>query len=117
MSVVTDYIKKCAPAERAFFNHLRDIVHAQIPDVEETWTYGLATFKYKGKYLIAFAAYKNFVSLYPGGAVGDVLKEETEQYRTGRGTFSFKAENPIADDTLEKVILFCKNDIDHRLKK
>lgn len=116
MSIILNYIEKQKADDKAYLLHLHELVHRVVPTVEDTWSYGIPTFKYKGKYMIAFAANKNFLSLYPGGEVGEVMKDDLKKYQTGRGTLSFKADAPIKDDVLEKVILFCRDGVDERLR-
>lgn len=117
MSIILNYVEKQKAADKAFLLHFHELVHRIVPTAEDTWSYGIPTFKYKGKYMIAFAANKNFLSLYPGGEVGEVMKKELKEYQTGRGTLSFKTDAPISDEVLEKVILFCRDSVDQRLKK
>lgn len=51
------YIRKAAPFARPILTHLRDVVHAACPDVEETVKWGHPAFMYKGM-LGGVAAFK-----------------------------------------------------------
>lgn len=116
MSAVTDYIEKLSPQEKTVFGHLRDLVHEVVPDAEDAYSYGLPTYKYKGKYLLAFASNKKFLSIYPGGYAIDAVGGELKKFATGRGTLSFTPDNQIPDESLLLVIKFCKDWIDENRK-
>lgn len=45
---VDAYIEKAAPFARPILTHLRDLVHATVPEVEEDVKWGMPAFMYKG---------------------------------------------------------------------
>lgn len=51
------YIEKAEPFARPILTHLRQVVHATIPDVEETIKWGMPCFDYKG-ILASMASFK-----------------------------------------------------------
>ena len=68
MSVVDDYLKNLPEPQKAELERIRKIVKQTVPEAEEVISYGVPGFKYKGKYLITFAAFKDHLSLFPGSA-------------------------------------------------
>jgi uncharacterized protein YdeI (YjbR/CyaY-like superfamily) len=52
------YISKVAPFAQPILSHLRDVVHAACPNVEETWKWSFPHFDYKGSILCSMAAFK-----------------------------------------------------------
>jgi len=114
MSVVTDYIEKLNEGEQTTLNRLRTIVYDIVPQVEDTFTYGIPTYRYKGKYLIGFASNKHFMSIYPGPTAIDVFKKELKNYKQSKGTISFTAETPLSDELLQNIVKFCKDTIDQK---
>jgi uncharacterized protein YdeI (YjbR/CyaY-like superfamily) len=52
------YIQKAAPFAQPILKHVRKVVHAACPDVEETIKWGLPHFDYKGEMMCAMAAFK-----------------------------------------------------------
>lgn len=115
MSVVTEYIEKLIPTERAYFEHMHNIVHTVAPDVEDTFSYGLPAYKHKGKYLIAFASNKKFLSIYPTPGPIEVLKEELAPFTLSKGTISFTMENPIPLGLLQMIVQLNKESIDKNI--
>jgi uncharacterized protein YdhG (YjbR/CyaY superfamily) len=114
MTIVTEYIEKLVPAEKAFFSHLRQLVYEVVPEAEDSFSYGIPTYKYKGKYMIAFASNKKFLSIYPGAEVISVFKKELEPFKLSKGTISFTPENPLPDALLRKIILRSRDAIQER---
>jgi uncharacterized protein YdeI (YjbR/CyaY-like superfamily) len=51
------YIKKSAEFSRPILEHLRDLVHASVPEVEETIKWGFPNFEFRGP-LCSMAAFK-----------------------------------------------------------
>ncbi len=45
---IDDYISKSADFAKPVLNHLRDLVHAECPNVQETIKWGMPFFEYKG---------------------------------------------------------------------
>lgn len=117
MSIVTEYIDKLNPAEKAVFERLREIVYEEVPEVEDGFSYGLPTYRYKGKYLLAFASNKKFLSIYPGGHAIGIVGGDLKKFATGRGTLSFTPDNQIPEASLRKLIQFCKDWIDEHQKQ
>jgi len=115
MSVVTDYIAALPGEEQAILNTLRAIVYKIVPDAEDAFSYGVPTYRYKGKYLLAFASNKHFMSIYPGGEAVGVFKAELTAYKQSKGTISFTAAKPLNDALLQNIVRFCKETIDQKL--
>ncbi len=65
------YIAKAAPFARPVLTHLRAVVHAAVPDVEETIKWGMPHFMHGG-ILCGFAAFKGHCALHVRGG-GDLL--------------------------------------------
>ena len=69
MSVVDDYLKSLSGPEKQTFAHMYDVVRHMVPSATEELSYAMPAFKYKGKGLVAIMVNKDFMSLYPFGAV------------------------------------------------
>lgn len=112
MTVVDDLLKNIPPNERAALEHIRTLVHKYTPDAEEVMTYGMPGFKYKGKYLLSFAAFKDHLSLFPGAEPIEVLRDELQDFKTSRGTIQFTIEKPLSDELLQQIIAICRSRIE-----
>lgn len=108
MSIIDDLLSESEPAQRTELERIRRVVHELCPDAEEVKTYGMPGFKYRGKYLLSFAAFKDHLSLFPGAEPTAVLEEKLKEYRFSKGTIQFTPDNPLPDDLLTEIVLLCK---------
>ena len=113
MSVIDDLFASLTDAQRTELEHIRKLVHATAPDVTEVMTYGMPGFKYKNKYLLAFAAFKDHLSVFPGGTVA-VFADDLQGFKTSKGTIQFTPEKRIPDALLERIILYRIGEIDSK---
>jgi uncharacterized protein YdhG (YjbR/CyaY superfamily) len=94
---VDEYVSALTPAQREQFERVRRIVRSVVPDAEETISYGIPTFKHRGKYLIYFAAFKDHMSVYP--TVGAV-----EATKGTKGTFRFSENDPVPEEVVRAIV-------------
>jgi uncharacterized protein YdeI (YjbR/CyaY-like superfamily) len=57
------YIEKAAPFAQPILIHLRELIHATCPDVEETWKWSFPNFDYHGSTMMSMAAFKQHCSV------------------------------------------------------
>ncbi len=100
MSVVDDYLKTLDPPQKAELSRVQTIIEKHVPQAEACITYGMPGYKYNKKYLVAFAAFKNHMSLFPGGEAVEMLGDKLEGYKTSRGTVQFTLEKPLPTDLI-----------------
>jgi uncharacterized protein YdeI (YjbR/CyaY-like superfamily) len=69
------YIAKAAPFAQPILSHMRELVHATIPGLEETLKWSMPHFVYKGKNLAGFAAFKAHAAfmIHGDGRQGDAM--------------------------------------------
>lgn len=81
---VTAYIRNAAPFARPILTHIREVVHAGCPDVEETMKWSMPMFTYHG-ILCFMAGFKQHVGLgfWKGSQFLDV-SDETESAAMGQ---------------------------------
>jgi uncharacterized protein YdhG (YjbR/CyaY superfamily) len=92
---VDEYLALVPDDARAALEKLRKTIKTAAPDTTETISYQMPTFKYRGRALVGFAAFKNHCSLFPYSAkVMDLCKAELESYETSKGTIRFPFERP-----------------------
>jgi uncharacterized protein YdhG (YjbR/CyaY superfamily) len=105
VSTVDEYVQGLTPGQRQQFERVRRIAKRLVPEAEETISYGIPTFKYRGKYLIYFAAHKNHMSVYP--TVGAV-----EATKGTKGTFQFTEDDPVPEDVVVTIVSQRKSEIE-----
>ena len=75
---VDAYIAKAAPFARPVLTHLRKVVHAAVPGVEETFKWGMPHFMHGG-ILCGFAAFKAHCAFHVRGAeplLGEAARDD-----------------------------------------
>jgi uncharacterized protein YdhG (YjbR/CyaY superfamily) len=102
MTPIDAYLEKVDPDKRAVLEHIRKLVKTMVPEVEEVISYGIPTLKYKGTYLIYFAAFKNHMSVFPGAPLR--LKPQLEGYKLGKGTIQFTVDKPLPDSIIKELV-------------
>ncbi|MGE5327759.1 MAG: iron chaperone [Thiobacillus sp.] len=105
MTVFDDRLSELESSQRVALERIRKIVYEIVPDVEEVITYGMPGFKYKGKYLIAFAAFKDHLSLFPTSKPIEDFKDRLSEYKLSKGTIQFTVDKPIPDDLVRQIVL------------
>jgi uncharacterized protein YdhG (YjbR/CyaY superfamily) len=103
METIDSYFKTIQPAQKAALERIRKIIKQTVPEAEETISYGMPAFKYRGKRLIYFAAYKKHMSLF--GGLGSMEKKLGSFKLSHKGTLQFTEDNPVPEAVIKEIIL------------
>ena len=105
-SSVEDYLSQVPEEARAALEKLRKMIKAAAPNTTETISYQMPTFKYQGRALMGFAAFKNHCSLFPySKTVLETLEEELKPFDTSKGaTIRFTADKPLPAALVKKLV-------------
>jgi uncharacterized protein YdhG (YjbR/CyaY superfamily) len=76
------------------------------PGTEETISYGIPAFRYRGRVIIYFAGYKNHIGLYATPAGHAAFAKELSAYRQGRGSVQFPLDKPMPLNLIAKIVKF-----------
>jgi uncharacterized protein YdhG (YjbR/CyaY superfamily) len=106
-----EYLQALPDDQRAALERVREIVKAEIPDVEERITYGMPGFNYEGKYLMAYAAFKDHLSVFPG-ATAITGARDLENFKISKGTVQFTLEKPLPEALIRELVFLRKREID-----
>jgi uncharacterized protein YdhG (YjbR/CyaY superfamily) len=114
MTVIDEYLEKVDIPERVALERIRRIIYAAVPAyTEEVITYGMPGFTYKKKYLIAFAPFKDHLSIFPGSHAIEVLSDKLADFTVAKGTVQFTLENELPESLIIEILNVRKNDIDN----
>jgi uncharacterized protein YdhG (YjbR/CyaY superfamily) len=106
-SPIDEYIAEFPPETQKVLKQLRTLIKKTVPAATERISYGIPTFDLNGKYLIYFAGWKKYVSLYPiTGAVEKAFAEEIKPYKKGKGTLQFPLEERLPTDLIRRIVKF-----------
>jgi len=99
-----EYLASVPEDKRAVLQRLRRTIAAAAPKAVETISYGMPTFKYNGL-LVAFAAFKDHCSFFPmSRATMIAYKERLDGFDTSEGTIRFKADKPLPDALVTRIV-------------
>jgi uncharacterized protein YdhG (YjbR/CyaY superfamily) len=104
MSAVDTYLAAVPAPQRSELERIRHIVTQVVPDAEEVISYGMPGFKYKNKYLIGYAAFKDHLSLFPSAKPIEVLKPKLGKFKLARGTIQFTLDNFVPEAIIKELV-------------
>jgi uncharacterized protein YdhG (YjbR/CyaY superfamily) len=91
--------------QRAALQALRQTIAAAAPEAEETISYGMPAFRYHGRALVSYSAFKAHCSLFPmSAALIEAHRDEFAGFATAKGTVRFTPEHPLPNDLVELIV-------------
>jgi len=108
MEEIADYINSFEDTEvKAKLNEIYKLLSNLLPkEAIQTISYGIPTFKFKGKNLIHFGGAKNHVAIYPGAEPIAYFNEKLKKFKTSEGTIRFKLNEKLPNKLIEEIIKF-----------
>ncbi len=96
-------------AER--MQEIRNVVHSVVPEVEETISYQIPCFKYKG-YLIYYSAYAKHISLSSpwSDALLRTFEKELKQYKVSRSAIQLPNDKSLPVALIRSITEFRKKE-------
>jgi uncharacterized protein YdhG (YjbR/CyaY superfamily) len=113
---VDSYIGRFEGITRERLEQLRAIVKPLLPDAEEKISYQIPAY-YKKGYIVYFAGYDGFVSMYPVHTVATEIGDELAPYISGKATVRFPHSKPLPDELIKKIVLMLAEKNNLRNKK
>jgi uncharacterized protein YdhG (YjbR/CyaY superfamily) len=113
---IDEYILLFPEEVQEKLRELRNLIHLQVPDIEEYIGYQMPAFRYKGRPLIYFAGYKKHIGFYPGAE--GIRNFETDfkerKYKFSKGAVQFPIHENLPIDLIIKIILFRTEEIEQK---
>ena len=102
---IDQYLDALEEPKRTTLAQLRQTILDLLPEAEQGISYGLPSFKVRGKTIAGFAAFKNHLSYLPhSGSVFPQLKDDLKGYSTSSGALRFSIGQPLPAPLVEKLI-------------
>jgi len=111
MEEVDVYLSSISAPQRKELERIRKRIREYVPGATEGISYAMPGFKYKGKYLITYAAFKDHLSVFPG-ALPKELEGKLKDFKTNKGTVRFTLEKPLPDELLKEMLDIRVREID-----
>lgn len=103
---IDDFIAKLSPESQTILNKIRELTKRLLPIAQEAFVYGVPAFKYNGKTLIIYSAFKKHIGIYPEPDTIEHFLPELKQYKLSKGAIQFQLNEPIPYDIIEKIIKY-----------
>ena len=101
--------------QRDALQALRRTIAAAAPAAVEAISYGMPAFRYRGRSLVSYAAFKAHCSFFPMSAeLIESHRHELAGFSTSKGTLQFTPEHPIPTNVIERIVLERVAQIDAR---
>ena len=101
---LADYMSALDTRAKGQFKRVQTEVMIQCPEAELVMSYGMPTFKYKGKVIIHFGAFSDHMSLFPGAGTVEELADKLADFKTSKGTIQFTQKQPVSDELLSEIV-------------
>ncbi len=91
--------------QRALLQDLRRTIAAAAPGAVETISYGMPAFRYRGRALVSYMAFKDHCSFFPmSGAVTEAHRAELDGFVFAKGTIRFTADHPLPNALVAQMV-------------
>jgi uncharacterized protein YdhG (YjbR/CyaY superfamily) len=104
LNTIDEYVDSLPVAVRPAIEAIRETVRSAAPDAVEAISYQMPCFKWRGKYLIHFGAWKNHIGVYPIPAGTPAFQKKVAPYLAGKGTVRFPLRDPIPLDIVRDMV-------------
>ena len=104
MSAVDDYLNRLDEPQRRELQRIRQIIAQHVPVATQGISYAIPGFKYKGKYLMGYAAFRDHLSIFPTAEPIEVLASKLSAYKLARGTIQYRLEEPITEELIRELL-------------
>lgn len=108
---IDDYIAQASDEVKHILRELRKIIKEEVPEVEESISYGMPAFKLKGKALVYFAGWKDHIGFYPTPSGTSEFQKELARYKAGKGSVQLPLNEPMPMDLIRKIVRFRKKEL------
>lgn len=102
---VEDYLQTLPDDQRAVLEKFHQTIRALSPEITELISYGIPSFKYKGRQFVAWAAnptHCNFIVMsYP---IMEMYKSDLKRFEIDKATIRFTIDRPLPASLLKKLV-------------
>ena len=101
---IDEYIATFPKDVQKILEEVRATIKAAAPGAREKISYQIAAFELNGKNLVAFAGWKNHISMYPIPSGSEAFNKEVSKYAAGKGTLQFPLDKPLPLKLITKIV-------------
>lgn len=108
---IDEYIYAQSAEVQALLHKIRETIHNAVPNAVEVISYAMPAFKFQGKILLYFAAFKNHIGFYATPSANVFFSDDLKAYKTSKGAVQFPYEKSIPYDLITKMAQYKANEI------
>jgi uncharacterized protein YdhG (YjbR/CyaY superfamily) len=102
---VDSYLADLEAPKRSTLEALRRSIRAALPGAEEGIAYGMPAFRFNGKVVAGFAAFKNHLAYLPhSGDVLAILGDRLDGYECTKGSLHFAIDEPLPAELVQELV-------------
>ena len=103
---VDAYMQNFPADVRQKLQMVRDTIRAVVPDAEETISYQMPAYVYRGRILVYFAAFRHHIGFYPTASGIEQFKAELAAWKGAKGSVQFPFREPLPLDLIARITAF-----------
>lgn len=103
---VPSYIQSFPKDIKLKLTEIRKAIKTAVPKSEESISYGMPGYKYLGKPLAYFAAFKNHIGFFPTPSAIKQFAKEIKKYKYSKGTVQFPLDAKVPTALIKKMVKF-----------
>lgn len=105
MNTIDEYIQQYPLELQEKMLKIRQIIHEEVPNIEERMSWQMPTFYYYGN-LIHFAVAKHHIGIYPGESGVRVFENELNGYKHSKGTIQIPHTSEMPYDLIRRIVKY-----------
>lgn len=105
-ATIDEYIAGFPAGIQQLLEQVRATIKKAAPEAEETISYGMPAFRYEGRGLVYFSAFKAHIGFYPIPSGMKAFKKELSSYKTGKGSVQFPLDEPMPLKLITDIVKF-----------
>lgn len=112
--LIETYITKAPLEFQAILRRVRQLVLEVDPELTQTLSYQMPTFKKHGKAVFHFAAQKNHLGIYPTPPAIEYFAVRLEGYKTSKGAIQIPYSMPLDEELIQDLVRFNLKELENR---
>lgn len=101
---IDQYIDTFPSEVQTVLKKVRTIITEAAPEADESISYGMPTYKIKGKPLVYFGAFKKHIGLYAIPSGQSKFADELSSYKQGKGSVQFPLDRDIPFYLIQRMV-------------
>lgn len=102
-----DHYIECQDSDKQVrLQAIRKIVKQLLPDALEVISYYMPAFKWKGKILLYFGAFKEHISLFPHASCIEAFQDKSTDYVMSKGTIQFPMNKDLPIQLIQEMVQY-----------